>query len=506
MIPSPQRAQLTRAPSDSPAASAPSVRLLAVLLAGQSLANVDTAIVNVAAPSIRNDLRASGAQLELVVSAYVLAYAVLLVTGARLGTIWGYRRVFAAGVAGFTLASLACGLAPEPVPLIAARLVQGASAALLVPQVLTGIQTSYTGSARERALGLFVVALAGSAVVGQILGGVLIFANLGGLSWRPVFLINVPIGAALVPVSLRYLPPETGRRTAQLDLAGASILTLALALLLVPLSLGREAGWPPWIWLCLAGSVAAFIAFAAVEWRVVRGGGSAIVDLKLVARGEVGWALISRGAASGTYFALLFVIAIYLQQGLGLSPLYSGLALVAWVAAFGIGGPLFRRLPPVLGRRSSVSGAVIMALAYLGITAGVATGLTAGGWLIALLGVGGFGFGLTTTALLAHLTSAVSGDAAADLSGLYNTNSQVAAVVGIACFGTLYLAVAGDQSVGEAQHAFATVCGAFGLTALLAAAAARRAVARNAMSPRRRRRDSRPIGQGVQTRQNFSAE
>jgi hypothetical protein len=121
-----------------------------------------------------------------------------------------------------------------------------------------------------------------------------------------------------------------------------------------------------------------------------------------------------------------------------------------------------------------------MALAYLGIVAGVATGLTAGAWLIALLGVGGFGFGLTTTALLAHLTSAVSGDAAADMSGLYNTNSQVAAVVGIACFGTLYLAVAGGQSAGQAQHAFATVCGAFGLTALFAAAAAQQAVARNA--------------------------
>ncbi len=478
MILSPRRAAVDGTPAPL-AASAPQTRagLLAVLLAGQSLANIDTAIVNVATPSIHADLQASGAQLELVVSAYVLAYAVLLVTGARLGQLWGYRRVFVAGVVGFTLASLACGLAPEPTSLIAARLLQGAAAALLVPQVLSGIQLNFSGAARERALGLFVVALAGSAVVGQILGGVLIFADLAGASWRPVFLINVPIGAALVPLALHWLPRDDRQCAARLDLGGALALTLALALLLVPLSLGREAGWPTWTWLCLLGSVAGFVAFVAVERRVARSGGSPIADLHLTARPEIGWALISRGAATGTYFALLFVIAIYLQQGLGFSPLYSGLALVAWVAAFGIGGPLLRRLPPALARRSSVAGAAVMAGAYVAIAACVAAGLTSGAWLVALLGVGGFGFGLTTTALLAHLTSAVSGDAAADMSGLYNTNSQVAAVVGIACFGTLYLGLAGDQSAAQVAHAFATVCAAFGLTALVAAATAQCAVA-----------------------------
>jgi hypothetical protein len=172
---------------------------------------------------------------------------------------------------------------------------------------------------------------------------------------------------------------------------------------------------------------------------------------------------------------LLFVIAIYLQQGLGRSPLYSGLVLVAWVAAFGAGGPLLRRLPATIARGSAVAGAAIMALAYAGIAACVTDGLTTGVWLIALLGMGGFGFGLTTTALLAHLTSSVSGQAAADMSGLYNTNSQIAAVVGIACFGSLYLGLAGAQTPVESTRAFAVVCALFALAAIAAAATAQRA-------------------------------
>jgi len=172
--------------------------LLAVLLTGQALANIDTAIANVAAPSIHADLRASGGELQLVVSGYVLAYAVLLITGARLGHLYGYRPVFLLGVSTFTIASLVCGLAPDPITLVLARFVQGAGAALLVPQVLSGIQLNFSGEARQRALGLFVMALSGSAVVGQVLGGAIITADLFGAAWRPAFLVNVPIGVVLL--------------------------------------------------------------------------------------------------------------------------------------------------------------------------------------------------------------------------------------------------------------------------------------------------------------------
>jgi MFS family permease len=442
-------------------------RLLAVLLAGQAIANIDTAIVNVATPSIHADLGASGAQLQLVVSGYILAYAVLLITGARLGHLWGYRRMFVLGLGAFTLASLGCGIAPEPTSLIVARCIQGVGAALLVPQVLSGIQINFSGDARTRALGLFVVVLSASAVLGQVLAGLLLALDPFASGWRSLFLINVPVGALLVPAALGWLPGDTRRGRARLDLPGVSWLSLALVLLLVPLSIGREEGWPLWTWVCLAASAPTLALFGLAERRVAQGGGSPVVDLRLLARPEVGWALVSRAAAAATYFALLFIIALYLQQGLGKSPLYSGLALVAWVAAFGVGGPALRRLPAWLAERAAAVGCLGMAVTYAGL--GLGGGSTP--LLVGLLAIGGLGFGFATTALLMHLTSVVPAEAAADVSGLYNTNSQVAAVAGLACFGTLYLSLADHPA-----RAFGVVCLAFAGTALLAALAADQAL------------------------------
>jgi MFS family permease len=452
--------------------------VLALLLGGQALANIDTAIVNIATPSIQAELHATGAELQLIVFGYILAYAMLLVTGARLGQIYGYRTIFLIGVAGFTLASLACGLAPDPTTLIAARVIQGASGALLVPQVLSGIQLSIPEAERPRALGWFVVVLSGSAVIGQVLGGALISADVLGSGWRPVFLINVPIGALLVSAAMRYLPHQAGARRAQLDLNGVIVLSAAMLLALVPLILGREAHWPLWTWLSLAASVPAFGMFVAVERRVIVKGGQPLVNLQILSRPTVAWALVSRGAATATYFSLLFVVALYLQQGLGESPVYSGLALVAWVAAFGVGGWVLRRMPRSVGRHAATLGSLLMAVAYSGIGVGVFNGQAAGGVLIALLGVGGLGFGLSTTALLAQLVAAVPVEYAADISGLYNTNSQMAAVVGVATFGTAYLGLVTDAGQLTAMHAFGVIAIAFAVTAGFAAFAADRAVTR----------------------------
>src|SRR6266566_1116114 len=183
--------------------------LLAVLVAGQFMANVDIAIVNVATPSIHRDLRASGGALEFVVSGYVLAFAMLYLTGARLGRIAGYRRVYLAGLAGFTLASLACSLAPDAGALIGARIAQGACAAVMVPQVLTGIQVSFEGRARARALSVLVMTMSGSAVIGQALGGPLIAADVLGTGWRSIFWVNVPLGVAALAGAAVLLPRES---------------------------------------------------------------------------------------------------------------------------------------------------------------------------------------------------------------------------------------------------------------------------------------------------------
>src|SRR6266545_4049771 len=257
---------------------------LLVLLTGQFMANVDIAVVNVAAPTIHTDLHTGNGQLQLVVSGFVLAYAMLLITGARLGAMYGFRRVFLIGAGGFTLASLACGLAMDPISLMIARFAQGAAAGLMVPQVLTGIQTMFSGERRARALGYYTLALSGGAVVGQILGGVLVWADLFGSSWRPIFLINVPIGAALVAAAARTLPRGDRDPGQRLDLRGVVLLSLTVTFAVLPLVLGRESSWPAWTWVCLAASPAGLVWFVEAQRRIARRHGSPLVNLDVLLR------------------------------------------------------------------------------------------------------------------------------------------------------------------------------------------------------------------------------
>src|ERR1700744_5990391 len=217
---------------------------LAVVLAGQLLGVVDVNIVNVAMPAMHVTLHASGAGLQLIVAGYTIAYAVLLVTGARLGDILGHRRTYLGGVALFTLASLGCGLAPSAGVLIALRFVQGAGAAAMIPQVLSLIQRSYTAPGpRARAMSLYATVISGGAVLGQVIGGLLVSANLFGSSWRPVFLVNVPVGLAIL-ASGRLLPAGRFDGFRTLDLPGLAVLTPAVFALVLPLVLGQPLGWP----------------------------------------------------------------------------------------------------------------------------------------------------------------------------------------------------------------------------------------------------------------------
>src|SRR6266851_6173464 len=202
--------------------------VLAIVLIGQFMAVLDASIVNVAAPSIHAGLHASGAALQLIVAGYTISYAVLLVTGARLGDILGHRRVFQAGLVLFTLASLGCGLAPTGGALIGLRFVQGVGAAVMIPQVLSIIQRTFSGPARARAMSRYSAVLAGATVVGQVAGGLLVTANIFGSTWRPVFLVNVPIGAALLAFGARSLPSGRGEPGRSLDLPGLALLTPAV--------------------------------------------------------------------------------------------------------------------------------------------------------------------------------------------------------------------------------------------------------------------------------------
>jgi MFS family permease len=457
-------------------------RALAALLGALFLGNVDVAIANIAGPAIHSGLRASGGELELIVSGYTLAYAVLLVTGARLGEARGYRPVFLAGLGGFIVASLACGLAPTAALLVVARIAAGAAAALMVAQVLTGIQVSFAGKARARALGLYTLVLSAGAVAGQSLGGLLISANVLGTSWRPAFLVNVPVGVALLGLSWRNLPAGTRGPylTRHLDPAGVAALSAAVLLLTVPLVLGRDAGWPAWSLACLGASVPAFAVLWKLETAVSAHGGRPLVDPRLLARPAIGWGLASQAAATATYFAILFTLALYLQQGLGKSPAYSGLALVSWVAAFGVPGPLLGRCSGRVRALAAPGGAALLAVGYAGLAATLYAGDTSGLVLMALLGVAGLGLGATFAGMLSQLTGAVTSAHAADISGLFNTTTRLGGVIGTAAAGTAYLALV--HRPGQAVHGFALLCTALAVTAGVAAAMAALSIRRSPAS------------------------
>jgi MFS family permease len=478
--------------------------LLSVLLVGPFMAQADATIANVATPSIHADLGASGAVLELVIGGYLIAFAVLLITGARLGQTHGYRRIFLLGVGVFTLASLLCGLAPSPLLLVLARVLQGAGAALMFPQTLTGIQLNFTGDQRKRAIGLYAIALSTGAVVGQILGGALIAANVAGSHWRAIFLVNVPVGAAVIMAALRYLPADSPRKARRLDLPGVATLSACLLLIVLPLVLGRNERWPAWTWICLGASVPAFALFLAAERRIAARGGSPLVNVQVLARPAICWALLTLLAATGTYYALLFTLAQYLQQGLGDSPLVSGLALVPWVAAFGLAGQLVRRLPPRMAPLTPGAGCLLLAAAYSAISVMLFSGHHVQALLIVLLGVGGLGLGIQFSALIRHLTTAVPAEYAADISGVSTTALQIGAAIGVAAFGTLYLSLTAQQGASPATHAFAITTAAFAVVALLATATAA-LTTRQARPPKSRTCDPRAEpGEAGNTRNDAS--
>jgi MFS family permease len=492
--------------ADGPAAEpGPPWVMLIVLLLGQFMALLDVTIVNVAVPTIGRTLHGSGAALQLVVAGYTVAYAMLLITGARLGDLFGRRRMFLAGVSGFTAASLACGLAPAMPVLIAARFVQGAAAAAMVPQIISVIQARFSGAARARALSAYTAVLSGGIVAGQVLGGVLVTANVLGTGWRPVFLVNVPIGAAVAVLASRVVPADgaradgaradgtgtgtgTGRRGRRLDFAGLATSVPAVFLIVLPLVLGHQEGWPAWVPACAAAGLALAAAFIWVERRVAARGGDPLLNLRVLRSPGLGSGLAALITAMIAYGAFLFSLSVHLQAGLGESALRSGLTFAPAAAAFGLFGFYWRRLPERLHHALTPAGFATAAGAYLLLGLDLRNGGHGGLPLLAvllLLGAGlGAGFSPLTTQALVHVPLAD----AADASGLLTTTLQLGQVIGVATFGSLFLTLASPARSGPARllsaHAVAAVDGWLALL-LVAGAALGMLLARTVLRARR---------------------
>lgn len=451
------------------------VAILTVILLGQFMAVLDASIVNVAIPAIRLKLNATGSSLQLIVSGYVIAYAVLLVTGARLGDRVSQRRMFTAGLALFTVASLACGLAWNAGSLIGFRFVQGVGAATMVPQVMTLIQRTFVGTARARALSAYAAVISGGMVVGQVLGGLIVSSNLFDTSWRGVFLVNVPIGVALLLIAPRVLPTATPRIDRKLDLPGLAVLTPSVLLLVLPLVLGHEQNWPLWTWIALAASVFGFLGFLAVERMVHRRGGEPLfADRVLRAPGLVLTAA-TLFVVMATFSGWMFVLAIHLQGTLHYSALKAGLTFIPTSATFALASLNWERIParfhPVMIPSGLVVGAASMAL--LGVLLREGHQLTV--WELIVFGVQGVGYGLSFSPLMNKALGKVPLEVAADASGILVTSVQLGIVVGIASFGTVFLSLAGATTL-TAAHALGVTAIAGGIVCLIAAACAVRAV------------------------------
>ncbi len=412
----------------------------AVMIVAATVDLIDGTIVNVALPTIHRDLGASGAQLEWVVSAYMLAFAAALITAGSLGDLLGRKRLFLLGTAAFGAASLGAGVAQTANELIAARVVQGAAAATMSPQVLATFRAMFAGKERGAAFGVYGATLGFASAVGLILGGVLTQANLFGWGWRAVFLVNIPIVIGSLIATAIVVPETRARSHRRPDLAGAAVLTAALVAVVYPILEGRRLGWPAWGWGMLAAGVVALVALAVREQRRPRPGVAPLLRPQLLRRPAFTAGLIVQMAFSVGMQGFAIVFALWLQLGQGYSPLRAGLTMVAFSVGSFLAAPFAIPLAQRWGRLVLAAGALLMAAGTAGIAVGAHhVGTGDGPWpLVPGLLVSGLGLALLVIPLVNVVLAAVPAHAAGGASGLFGTAQQIGGAVGVAVMGTIF--------------------------------------------------------------------
>jgi MFS family permease len=423
---------------------------LATLLLSVVLAPIDLFIVNVALPTIQSDLRASTATLEWVLAGYGVTFALLLVIGGRVGDALGRRRVLVWGLAAFTTTSLVCGLAPTATVLVLARVAQGAAAALMAPQVFSIMQATTSGEQRARTLGYFGAAAGVAMVLGQVLGGVLVAADLAGAGWRPIFLVNVPLGVVVILLVTRTLPESRAANPIGVDRWGTLLLGGALLALLVPLLEGRTLGWPVWSWALLAAAPVLAVGYLVVAARLERAGGVPILPPSLLRMPSMRHGALVAVPVFAGFGGFMFVFALVFQTGLAYSPLTAGLALTPAAVGFLVMSLQTSRLVARYGRRVLVTGAVVQVAGLL-----VLTMTTLNGWpAISVLDLApgallyGVGQGAIAPVLFRVILSGVPTEAAGAGSGVLITTQQTSLALGVATLGSLFAGLAAPSALG----------------------------------------------------------
>lgn len=421
--------------------------VLAIVVAAQFMFGVDAFVVNVAIPTIAVELKASPAQIESIIAIYLIAYATLVVSGGRLGDIHGTKSVFLVGVLGFTLTSLWCGLSQSGAELILARLAQGATAALMVPQVLATLHLLFTDGQRNRAFAIYGVVLGLAGAAGFLLGGLLVTIDLAGTGWRSVFFVNVPCGLVIAVAAWRIMPSTSRRAGTRLDIKGSVVLFAGLLCLIGPLLFGHDVGWALWIWMVMGSSGVILAAFLKLEQAVARAGGMPLIDLTLLA--DAGF-LRGLGAAFFFFFANLsfyLVMTLFMQRGLKIPPLAAGMSFIPLALAFVVASRHSGVRARHRGTGVLLEGCAlqIVGLAALALVAGCVDAPSP--LLLAFtMIIFGYGQGLVMAPLSGAVLSTVKPVAAGSASGIYGTTAQIGNAAGVAAIGAVFFAVEALQS------------------------------------------------------------
>lgn len=421
--------------------------VLAIVVAAQFMFGVDAFVVNVAIPTIAVELKASPAQIESIIAIYLIAYATLVVTGGRLGDIHGTKGVFLAGLLGFTLTSLWCGLSQSGAELILARLAQGATAALMVPQVLATLHLLFTDGQRNRAFAIYGVVLGLAGAAGFLLGGLLVTIDLAGAGWRSVFFVNVPFGLVIAAAAWRIMPSTSRRAGTRLDIKGSVVLFAGLVCLIGPLLFGHDVGWAPWLWVVMGSGGVILAAFLKLEQAVARAGGMPLIDLTLLA--DAGF-LRGLGAAFFFFLANLsfyLVMTLFMQRGLKIAPLAAGMAFIPLALAFVVASRHSGVRARHRGTRVLLEGCAlqVVGLAALALVAGCVDAPSP--LLLAFtMIIFGYGQGLVMAPLSGAVLSTVKPVAAGSASGIYGTTAQIGNAAGVAAIGAVFFAVEALQS------------------------------------------------------------
>jgi EmrB/QacA subfamily drug resistance transporter len=430
--------------------------VFAVVVAADVMDLMDSTIVNVAGPSIRAALGGSASTLQWLSAGYTLAFAVFLITGARLGDMFGRRRLFLIGSAGFTLMSAACAAAPSTTVLIVLRALQGGFGALMIPQGFGMLKESFDEDEMSKVFGAFGPMMGLSALAAPILAGVLVEANLWGIGWRLVFLINVPIGIAAFAGAARVLPRTVAHPGIRLDTGGMLLIGAALTAIIYPLIQGRTAGWPAWTFAMLGAG--ALLLGAFVLWER-RHHGDPLIEPGLLANRTYTSGILVALAFFGAFGGLILCLSLFTQLGEGFTPIHAGLALIPMVvgmlAGMGAGMTLIGRL----GRHLLHLGVAVVAAGTIGLALTVTGAETVSAWDLApsLIAIG-LGLGASIGQLFDFILAGVSMDEVGSASGVLEAAQQLASALGVAVLGTIFFSAFGGHLPSHALAITAWAC------------------------------------------------